>query len=346
MPENKFKNRMKKVLQQEENIWRYMSLAKYIDFISNKSIYCCRCDLFNDRTEGEWFAQVVEKANIETHKFFRQNYNAIKKINRKIFSLSKPSLKDIKAAFNTEITEEERENLNFTDSVDQVINDDFFNSIDERLDFLKEIIEESSKQLMVESRMTIKDLIHIKRDIKSLKEKSFISSWFSGDCHSMAMWKSYSQTNEGIAIKTTKEKLRKVKNHNKNIIFNKFKATAICEDVIYVDENTKEVEPLILRHLADKYWIDFRDLLFKHKSYRDEHEFRLIVLTSRNDKEEIRGIKLKIKGNINDFIDEIYLNPLINKNHWFVTVIKKINNLFGVNNNKIKFGQIKTSFSK
>lgn len=46
--------------------------------------------------------------------------------------------------------------------------------------------------------------------VKSLKKRSYISAWFSADYLSIAMWKLYGITDEGIAIRVSKEKLRDV----------------------------------------------------------------------------------------------------------------------------------------
>jgi hypothetical protein len=39
-----------------ESIWRYMSLAKYIDLISSRTLYFPKASLFQDGTEGKWIS--------------------------------------------------------------------------------------------------------------------------------------------------------------------------------------------------------------------------------------------------------------------------------------------------
>ena len=36
------------------SIWRYLSLAKYIDLLATKSLYFPKASLFADQTEGKW----------------------------------------------------------------------------------------------------------------------------------------------------------------------------------------------------------------------------------------------------------------------------------------------------
>lgn len=38
----------------EKTIWRYMTIAKYIDLLHRKKLFLCRVDQFDDPYEGEW----------------------------------------------------------------------------------------------------------------------------------------------------------------------------------------------------------------------------------------------------------------------------------------------------
>ena len=37
-------------------IWRYLTLAKYVDLLRTRSLYCPKASLFQDDSEGKWFA--------------------------------------------------------------------------------------------------------------------------------------------------------------------------------------------------------------------------------------------------------------------------------------------------
>jgi hypothetical protein len=40
-------------------IWRYISLAKYIDLLRTKSLYFPKASLFKDDTEGKWWGHAL-----------------------------------------------------------------------------------------------------------------------------------------------------------------------------------------------------------------------------------------------------------------------------------------------
>jgi hypothetical protein len=321
-----------------------MSLAKFIDLLSSKSIFCCRSELFEDKTEGEWFTQVISTSHREMAKFWGICYQAIKGVNRYIFSLPDPTLSEIRDAFLSRLSEEERRGLDISDDVAQVIDGGFFDSIDDRLEFLR-YMEEKNHELMTEADSFKDDQERLREHIASMKSRSYVSSWFSGGTQSMAMWKAYGLSEESVAITTSKEKLRSIEKLNR-LMLEGMRARVLFEDVIYVDDSTEDVSPLIPGHIPDAAWIGFRDLLFKHKAYQYEQEYRLMVLLPEDSRPFPSGIKLQISQDLNHFIERIYLNPLMNESHWFVNVIKTLSSLFGIDNAKISFGEIRTDYSR
>jgi hypothetical protein len=43
----------------EEPIWRYLTLAKYIDLLCTRSLFFPKAALFNDETEGKWYGHSI-----------------------------------------------------------------------------------------------------------------------------------------------------------------------------------------------------------------------------------------------------------------------------------------------
>lgn len=253
MPEHKF-------------IIRYISLGKFIEMLDSKSLHLGRIDLFEDKTEGEWYAHLAKEAN-------------------KVFS-------DIIAT----------EDMN-------------------------------------------KDEYQLVKEINSLKERSYISAWFASDYLSIAMWKLYGITDEGIAIRVKKEVLESIEKLNQDFFSSK-NAEIVFNNVLYVENDPEEMKTLFEEHLTNNQKFKFRNLLLKHKAYKFEEEYRMAVVLPEGEEEYPLGIKLSIGDNLNNFIDSIFLNPLIHSNHWYIEVIKKVLQLFQIEPDKLKLGEIKTDFTK
>lgn len=320
-----------------------MSLAKFVDLLSTKSVYCCRADRFEDRTEGEWFSQVSSTSHRLTTQYFRGCLSAIRKVNQIVFAAQHPTLDDIRNAFDSALTQAERHDLDFSDDVSQVTDDDFFDCIEHRLEFLRDM-EEKHRELAQDCTLSQSDHDQIRQRIASLKTRCFINSWFSGSNHSIAMWKAYGLTEEGIAITTTKDKLEALARANEQSLPYSG-AQILLADVIYVNESTEDVAPIIPRNLPDGAWMDFRDILLKHSAFAYEQEHRLAVLLPDGRADFPSGIKLSIGGNLDDFIDHVYMNPLIHKTHWFVNVVRSVLERYGVDDGKIECGEIRTEYS-
>jgi hypothetical protein len=48
---------------ESDYIIRYISLGKLIELLDSKSLHLGRVDLFEDKTEGEWYAHLAHEAN-------------------------------------------------------------------------------------------------------------------------------------------------------------------------------------------------------------------------------------------------------------------------------------------
>ncbi|MFY7814748.1 MAG: DUF2971 domain-containing protein [Chryseobacterium taeanense] len=182
------------------------------------------------------------------------------------------------------------------------------------------------------------------KEIEELKKRSYVSSWFSNDSHSMAMWKLYGLSTEGIAIKIKKENLKNIESLNKKLLSD-LNANILFSDVIYVDNSNIEMGSIIDRKLSREKWITFRDLLLKNKAYKYEEEFRITLLLDKEDDNLKYGIKLKT-GDLNNFIESIFLNPMISENNWYRKVVQDVLNKFNIKIDKLESGEIRTDFTK
>lgn len=177
--------------------------------------------------------------------------------------------------------------------------------------------------------------------IRSIKKRSYISAWFSADYLSIAMWKLYGITDEGIAIRVRKDKLKKIKQVNENYL-KELQADIFFGDVIYVEDDPSEMKRIAQEQAQNKDWIKFRNILLKHKAYKFEEEYRILVMLPEGYESYQQGIKLQVGDDLNSFIDSIFLNPMIHSDHWYIRVVEKILDCFGIERDKLKLGEIKT----
>jgi hypothetical protein len=330
-------------MQKPEYIIRYLSLGKFIDLLTTQEIFLSRIDKFEDKTEGEWFAHLSKAANKSINEWQLRSNKSLQLVNNTLSNIPSPTFEDIVKTINSVLTEEQIQELDISDDITQVMDPEFFDSEEERIDFLKEVEESYLIDTMTEQEEKEYNIQRVK-EIEELKKRAYVSSWFSSDSHSMAMWKLYGISEEGIAIKIKKDSLKNIKSIN-NELLSSLNAKILFNNVIYVNNHETEMGPLIDRKLNHQEWINFRDLLLKNTAYRYEEEYRVTLLLDKEDDNYKHGIKLKT-GNLNNFIDSVILNPMISKNHWYRNVVCEVLSKFKIDEYKLETGEIKTDFTK
>jgi len=322
---------------------RYISLGKFIDFLETKSIYLSRIDHFEDETEGEWFSHIAKASNASINDWANQSYLLLEKINKKLSYIAQPKLEDIHRIIITNLTQEEYLGLDISDDLTQVLDSDFFETDEDRIHFLQDV-QDSYKEMIQSAEEKEKYFNEEIKEIKAFKMRSYVSSWFSSDSHSIAMWKLYGKNDESVAIRVKKTNLKLIEDDNRDFLKHN-NAKILFQNVTYIDENDIEMGPIVDRSISDQEWLDFRNLLLKHNAYKYEEEYRASVIFPENS-DNPNGIKLFIQNDLNNFIEDVFLNPLIDPNHWYVNIIKKVLSTYGINPGKLKLGQIKTDFTR
>lgn len=145
----------------------------------------------------------------------------------------------------------------------------------------------------------------------------YVSCWNEFEFENYALWKIYTNKNDGICITTTVNKLKKyIEEYNSDIY-----------KVNYIPMNNKEinVEP-------PKYFSQSGSIIpssfpvlsaLKYKMYSYEEEIRAIIFKNVNKREEKRPY-IKVKIDLEEFIDDVYVNPYAST--WYYDLIKKIVN--------------------
>ena len=154
----------------------------------------------------------------------------------------------------------------------------------------------------------------------SFKEKAFLNCWHLSEYESEAMWKLYSYSNLGIAIKSSVGRL--------------IKSFTIEERYdIYIGE----VNYLDYEKDFFNYGNIFCYFFNKRKSFEHEKEIRALVSHAiknpkRKANESYDGFGVNIKVDLNELIENIYVSPF--SPLWYhdlvISVLKRYNTKFDV----------------
>lgn len=206
-------------------------------------------------------------------------------------------------------------------------------------------------------------LISREEQIRNIVTKSIaISCWRILDCDCYAMWRLYSELDNGIAIVTTYSKLlstinslgkpraiREVtyKNYEQEeIISNHFLFNDLelsyrqCEEYYdyflnpqkYTNQNERNHIESLLVDFWNKALSFYTPLIFsKREEFKYENELRAATVMTLDVPLEATGLSFPI--NLNYLIDEICISP--NAPFWLTGTIEKVLNSFGINNKPV-----------
>lgn len=150
-------------------------------------------------------------------------------------------------------------------------------------------------------RISIDNFHEIQIKVEKLKKSILINSWNRNEYESAAMWKMYLKSNEGIAITSTFERLKK--------------SFSVSPDKIYVGivkYHDYETIPISVHSL-------FLPFIHKLKSYEFENELRAIHYIKA--KKTIENGKY-IKIDISTLVEKIYIAP--NAENWFKELVTQV----------------------
>jgi hypothetical protein len=135
---------------------------------------------------------------------------------------------------------------------------------------------------------------------KTHREKVVVSSWHINEYESFAMWQIFTGNSEGLAIRSTVNRLQNALGPENN--FDQY-----IGEVNYIDYK-KEYIPF------DDAFFPF---LFKRKSFQYEREIRIISDLSTHDVSINDGIKINV--DIEQLIEKIYIHP--KSENWYKRLV-------------------------
>lgn len=331
-------------LKDDDVIWRYMPFTKYIDFLRTCSIYCARADKFEDPTEGEWVAQLRLLADDDLWMQNRDTVFARRLLIKKLKACTAQTKQEIARCVDEVVATKFGWTLQITDD-----DYDFKNYSDtpaELADALEEADLPVYEEVFHDSRPQAKDTPSLYTEIERVRRSSFVSCWHLASDQNIAMWKLYGSGVEAVAIKSTVGKLRKVlADQDASLV-----AQGLLGNITrvqYVDSEAIQDEPEELL----KYF-DPGDLFFpvtvKHAAYEYEKEVRLILIQTSPVNLSPSGHHFRVANSpseLTGFLDAVYINPMLPKNHWFFELVEYQHKLHDFPKTLLRHDLISTEFS-
>ncbi|ADQ13719.1 DUF2971 domain-containing protein [Halanaerobium hydrogeniformans] len=314
---------------QNKTIWRYMSLAKYIDLLRTDSLYFPKASCFNDETEGKWALHSFLIANKIRLTKMKENKKVIERILDKTNNNVQLYNQVIKALNEGEINDRLKETLERFKF--------YHNNNPEHKGrkHLENLVSGWSKQINNYSETKEE---HISQ-AATHRESTYISCWYSADEMSLAMWKLFGGGKESVAIRTKINKLKDIIEKNDDCLNNKGYEGDVSEveyisDLKEPDEKTREK---IISILTKGKTANVGQFCIKPKEYEYESEVRTIIYPKKDIYDKVvdpdpdkDSFSIPIVTGMEQFIDEVYIHPLEDKDSMIFKVIKEINKSFDV----------------
>lgn len=313
-------------------LWRYFSLAKYIDLLRTRSLYFPKASRFQDETEGKWWghAHLSEDAaklgqlpgNIKTLEELLeragQDPSAILWEINKLLTSTNEWVRNILLIASRAFPHKRREFIENTISSWKRQYDDHNKSVDQW-----------------------------KADIAIERESTYISCWNRATSMSMAMWEMYGGGRESVAVRSTRSELDALIENNSSFL-EEYALEGAVTDVEYIHglkSPNEEVQARINEIMFERdrnYLIGL--FAIKPSVYEFEQEVRAIIYPKRNfldliedPNPDIAGLHLPIRRSeqnderpVSHFIEQVYVHPMLGKDSMMVETIKEINRQFGV----------------
>lgn len=174
------------------------------------------------------------------------------------------------------------------------------------------------------------DSFQTKERLRSARDWIYVSCWHLDEPESHAMWNSYGQTNDSLAIQTTHQDFKLAYHHSKTNML------AYFDKVRYQEPDSAQRlynnQP-VRRWYNDEFPVSDPifsylplQLYHKHKAFSFENEARLVLVdndaTLENNNKKL-GLHLSIQDS-REMIKKIILHP--NSSAWFEDTVRKLIN--------------------
>lgn len=314
------------------SIWRYLSLAKYIDFLRTQSLYFPKASLFRDETEGKWFGHAHLYENAERWRPSPTNARTLEEMLERAGQDPSALLQEIDLQL-----------VSSNEWIQKILRTAIRCFPHKRREYIEGVISSWKRQPGAHN----KSVELWKADTAIHRESTYISCWNRASSMSLAMWEMYGGGRESVAVRSTRSKLDYLIEKNTSFL-EKLGFEGAVADVEYIHglkSPNEEVQEQIFQIMFERER-DYRIGLFAIKPdvYWFEQEVRAIIFPKRelldplqNPHPDISGLHLRISGSepndmppLSYFIEKVYVHPMLGDDSMMVQTVEALNRQFGV----------------
>ena len=310
-------------------IWRYLSLAKYIDLLRTRSLYFPKASRFQDETEGKWWGHAHLYQNAQHWGQSPVNRQTLEQLLAKVGHDSGAMLQEINKTLPSA-----------NQWVGNILRTALRAYPEKRREYLESVIS-SWKKHYSDHNVAVKQW---KSDLDVYRESTYISCWNRASSMSIAMWDMYGGGTESVAVRSTIHKLQAVLQVNSKLL-EKHRLIGTLAEVEYV-EGLKNPDDEVQERIYQIMFERDRDInvgLFaiKPSVYEFEHEVRAILYSKREllaplelSHPNITGFSLSLNPEVDDiqpvidFIESVYVHPMLEEDSLIAHTVTEINKRF------------------
>jgi hypothetical protein len=310
-------------------IWRYLSLAKYIDLLRTRSLYFPKASRFRDETEGKWWGHAHLYQNAQHWGQSPANRHTLEQLLARAGHDSEAISEEINKALPSA-----------NQWVGNILRTALRAYPNKRREYLESVIA-SWKKHYRDHNVAITQW---KSDLDVYRESTYISCWNRASSMSLAMWEMYGGGTESVAVRSTSHKLQAVIQLN-SALLEEYGLLGTLTEVEYVDglkNPNDEVQERIYQIMFERDRdINVGLFAIKPSVYDFEREVRAILYARREllaplevPHPNIIGVCLPLNPEVEDtqsvvdFIESVYVHPMLDKDSLLVHSVTEINRRF------------------
>lgn len=312
-------------------IWRYLSLAKYVDLLRTRSLYFPKASRFQDETEGKWWGHASLYQDAQLRSQIPANTQVLEQLLARAGHDQAAILREISQTLS---------------SANQWVRNILQMALraypDKRRECLEYVIS-SWENLYNNHNVAVQ---RWKSDLHVFRESTYISCWNRASSMSLAMWEMYGGGSESVAVRSTSDKLQSVIRAN-TALLDEYGLIGTLAEVEYI-EGLKNPNDEVQERIYQIMFERDRDLnvgLFaiKPSVYEFEREVRAILFAKREllaplevPHPNTRGFSLPLNPEADgtqpavDFIESVYVHPMLEPDSLTVHAVTEINRRFDV----------------
>jgi hypothetical protein len=312
-------------------IWRYLTLAKYIDLLGTKSLYFPKASRFQDATEGKWWGHAFLYANAQRWHHSPDNRKVLEGILERAGHDQSAILQEINKLIP---------------SVNEWVRNILLLAKQAFPHKRRELLEDTIASWKRNYDAHGKSVESWKASIAVYRESTFISCWNRASSMSLAMWEMYGGGRESVAVRSTRSKLEALlANHAPSLEQRGLKGGVAEVEYLEGLKNPDEgVQERIHQILFEKDQ-DLELALFtiKPSIFAFEQEMRGIIYPKRELLDPVEdpqpnkpGFHLPIvdseapdEQSLSRFIEKVYVHPMLGGDSMMVQIVEAINTRFG-----------------